>query len=184
MNKRSLNLLPCVAVLCSCSLPAYAGQSSKKEKKTKPNVIIILADDLGYGDLECYGTTRVHTPNVNRLASEGIRFTNVHATASTSTPSRYALLTGEYAWRKKGTGVAAGNAGMIIRPEQYTIADMFKSADYTTGAIGKWHLGLGDKTGTQDWNGTISPALKDIDWIQSIWLSNVFKVWFFFTCAG
>lgn len=64
----------------SCSLPAYAGQSSKKEKKTKPNVIIILADDLGYGDLECYGTTRVHTPNVNRLASEGIRFTNVHAT--------------------------------------------------------------------------------------------------------
>lgn len=59
----------------------------KKEKKTKPNVIIILADDLGYGDLECYGTTRVHTPNVNRLASEGIRFTNVHATASTSTPS-------------------------------------------------------------------------------------------------
>lgn len=71
----------------SCSLPAYAGQSSKKEKKTKPNVIIILADDLGYGDLECYGTTRVHTPNVNRLASEGIRFTNVHATASTSTPS-------------------------------------------------------------------------------------------------
>ena len=162
MNKRSLNLLPCVAVLCSCSLPAYAGQSSKREKKTKPNVIIILADDLGYGDLECYGTTRVHTPNVNRLASEGIRFTNVHATASTSTPSRYALLTGEYAWRKKGTGVAAGNAGMIIRPEQYTIADMFKSADYTTGAIGKWHLGLGDKTGTQDWNGTISPALKDI----------------------
>ena len=96
------------------------------------------------------------------MASEGIRFTNVHATASTSTPSRYALLTGEYAWRKKGTGVAAGNAGMIIRPEQYTIADMFKSADYTTGAIGKWHLGLGDKTGTQDWNGTISPALKDI----------------------
>ncbi len=84
------------------------------------------------------------------MASEGIRFTNVHATASTSTPSRYALLTGEYAWRKKGTGVAAGNAGMIIRPEQYTIADMFKSADYTTGAIGKWHLGLGDKTGTQD----------------------------------
>lgn len=162
MNKNSLNLLPCVAVLCSCSLPAYAGQSSKKEKKTKPNVIIILADDLGYGDLECYGTTRVQTPNVNRLASEGIRFTNVHATASTSTPSRYALLTGEYAWRKKGTGIAAGNAGMIIRPEQYTIADMFKSADYITGAIGKWHLGLGDKTGTQDWNGTISPALKDI----------------------
>ena len=68
----------------------------------------------------------VQTPNVNRLASEGIRFINAHATAATSTPSRYSMLTGEYAWRKPGTDVAAGNAGMIIRPEQYTMADMFK----------------------------------------------------------
>lgn len=118
----------------------------------KPNVIIIYADDLGYGDLECYGAKNIQTPNVNRLAKEGIQFTDAHAVAATSTPSRYSLLTGEYAWRKPGTDVAAGNAGMIISPGQFTLADMFKSVGYATGAIGKWHLGLGEKTGEQDWN--------------------------------
>jgi len=115
-----------------------------------PNVLFIYADDLGYGDLECYDGTQVKTPNINRLAKNGIRFTNAHATASTSTPSRYSMLTGEYAWRRPGTDIAAGNAGMIIRPERYTIADMFKNAGYATAAIGKWHLGLGDKAGEQD----------------------------------
>ncbi|MCH5319736.1 MAG: arylsulfatase [Paramuribaculum sp.] len=128
----------------------------------QPNVIIIYADDLGYGDLECYGAKNVNTPNVNRLASNGIRFTNGHAVASTSTPSRYSLLTGEYAWRKPNTDIAAGNAGMIIRPEQYTIADMFKSAGYKTGAFGKWHLGLGDKDGQQDWNAQLPAHLGDL----------------------
>ena len=80
-----------------------------------PNVLFIYADDLGYGDLECYDGTQVKTPNINRLAKNGIRFTNAHATASTSTPSRYSMLTGEYAWRRPGTDIAAGNAGMIIR---------------------------------------------------------------------
>ena len=122
----------------------------------------IYADDLGYGDLECYGATRVQTPHVNRLADEGIRFTNAHATASTSTPSRYAMLTGEYAWRRPGTDIAAGNAGMIIRPERFTMADMFKSVGYTTAALGKWHLGLGDKTAEQDWNAPLPMALGDL----------------------
>ena len=86
-----------------------------------PNVIIILADDLGYGDMEPYGAKRVKTPAVNRLASRGTTFTNTHAVAATSTPSRYSLLTGEYAWRRPDTGIAAGNAGMIIRPSQLRI---------------------------------------------------------------
>ncbi|MDE6051347.1 MAG: sulfatase-like hydrolase/transferase, partial [Paramuribaculum sp.] len=128
----------------------------------RPNVIIIYADDLGYGDLECYGAKNVTTPNVNRLAAQGTRFTNAHAAAATSTPSRYAMLTGEYAWRRPDTDVAAGNAGMIIRPEQFTIADLFKSAGYTTAALGKWHLGLGDKTGTQDWNAPLAAGLGDL----------------------
>ena len=127
-----------------------------------PNELFIYADDLGYGDLECYDGTQVKTPNINRLAKNGIRFTNAHATASTSTPSRYSMLTGEYAWRRPGTDIAAGNAGMIIRPERYTIADMFKNAGYATAAIGKWHLGLGDKTGGQDWNAPLPAALGDL----------------------
>lgn len=143
--------------------PALQAQQKRTVPgKELPNVIFIYADDLGYGDLECYGATRVQTPNVNRLANEGIRFTQAHATASTSTPSRYAMLTGEYAWRRPDTDIAAGNAKMIIRPEQFTTADLFKAAGYSTAAIGKWHLGLGDKTGEQDWNAPLPAALGDL----------------------
>lgn len=156
MIKRNI-ILPIIA-------PALLTGIAKAETKDnkKPNVIIIYADDLGYGDLECYGAKNVTTPNVNRLAKEGIRFTNAHAVAATSTPSRYSLLTGEYAWRKKGTDVAAGDAGMIISPAQYTMADMFKHSGYKTCAIGKWHLGLGDETGTQDWNAPLASSLDDL----------------------
>ena len=131
-------------------------------QREQPNVIIILADDLGYGDLQCYGAKNVETPNVNRLAAEGIRFTNAHAIAATSTPSRYSILTGEYAWRRPDTDVAPGDVRMIVRPEQYTIADVFKNAGYKTCAIGKWHLGLGDETGKQDWNAPLAAHLGDI----------------------
>lgn len=161
--------------------PVHAQQ--QKEQK-QPNVIFIIADDLGYGDLSCYGADRIQTPNVDRLANSGIRFTDGHAVASTSTPSRYSLFTGHYAWRRNDTGIARGDAGMVIRPEQITIADMFKSAGYTTGAIGKWHLGLGDKTGTQDWNQTVTPGPADIgfdysclmaatgDRVPCVWMEN------------
>ena len=136
--------------------------AEKVNNREQPNVIVILADDLGYGDLECFGAKNVSTPNVNRLAEQGIKFTNTHAVAATSTPSRYSLLTGEYAWRRPGTDVAPGNAGMIVRPEMYTMADMFKNTGYRTAAIGKWHLGLGDKTGEQDWNAPLPSSLSDI----------------------
>lgn len=145
---------------------ANASEAPKKEKRTsdpsRPNVLIIYADDLGYGDLQCYSAKNVETPNVNRLADNGIRFTHAYATAATSTPSRYSMLTGHYSWRRPDTDIAPGDAGMIIRPEQYTMADMFKSAGYATCAIGKWHLGLGDKTGTQDWNAQLPAALGDL----------------------
>ena len=133
-----------------------------KANQSRPNVVMIYADDLGFGDLGCYGAKGVSTPNVDKLAERGLRFTNAHAVASTSTPSRYALLTGQYPWRKAGTDVAAGDAAMIISPDQYTVADMFKEAGYTTAAFGKWHLGLGAETGKQDWNKPLSPALPDI----------------------
>jgi putative arylsulfatase precursor len=149
-----------VSVLVPCFAFAQKGQTIKEAKT--PNVIFIYADDLGYGDLQCYGGPGAKTPNVDKLAASGIRFTNAHATASTSTPSRYSMLTGEYAWRKPGTDIAAGNAGMIIRPERYTIADMFKNSGYKTAAFGKWHLGLGDKDGEQDWNAPLPTGLDDL----------------------
>ena len=133
-----------------------------QKAEQRPNVIIILADDLGYGDLHCYGAKNVQTPNVDKLARNGIRFTDTHAVAATSTPSRYSLLTGEYAWRRPDTDVAAGNAGMIVKPGQYTMADMFKHAGYATCAIGKWHLGLGEETGTQDWNAPLAATPADL----------------------
>ncbi len=104
--------------------------------------------------MSCYGATGVRTPNIDRLASQGLRFTNAHCTSATSTPSRYSLLTGEYAWRKKGTGIATGDAAAIIKPGSYTIASAMKNAGYTTGVVGKWHLGLGPEGGP-DWNGEI-----------------------------
>ena len=154
------------------------------EEQPQPNVILIVADDLGYGDLSCYGATRVSTPHVDSLASSGLRFTDAHSVAATSTPSRYSLFTGQYSWRRNDTGIAAGNAGMVIRPEQTTLADVFKSAGYATGAIGKWHLGLGDKTGSQDWNGIITPGPQDLgfdysylmaatgDRVPCVWIEN------------
>ncbi len=135
---------------------------SGQQKQVQPNVVLIIADDIGYGDLGWLGSKTIETPNVNKLANEGIRFTNCHSTSATSTPSRYGMFTGFYPWHRDDTGIATGDAAMIIKPEQYTMADLFKSAGYKTGAIGKWHLGLGDVTGAQNWNGEVTPNLKNI----------------------
>lgn len=135
---------------------------SAQTPEQRPNVILLVSDDLGYGDLSCYGATCVATPTVDSIARSGVRFTDAHACAATSTPSRYALLTGQYPFRKRGTDVAAGNAAMIIAPKQYTLADAFQQAGYATAAIGKWHLGLGSQTGAQDWNGQLDQSPKDL----------------------
>ncbi len=149
-------------LLFTLGVPAVAAGCTGQTQTQQPNVIIILADDLGFGDIGCNGATGISTPGIDSLASSGIRFTNAHSTAAMSTPSRYSMLTGEYAFRREGTGIAAGNAAMIIRPDRYTLADMFQRRGYATGVVGKWHLGLGDVTGEQDWNGHITPGPSDI----------------------
>lgn len=126
----------------------------------KPNIIVILADDIGYGDTGPYGATKVKTPNLDRMAKQGLRFTNGYCSSATCTPTRYSLLTGRYAFRKEGSGVLPGDAPLLIDPGQPTIASVLKQAGYATGVVGKWHLGLG--TANKDWNGVIKPGPAEI----------------------
>jgi arylsulfatase A-like enzyme len=122
----------------------------------RPNVVLIYADDLGLGDVSCYGAKSVSTPNIDRLAKEGIQFTDAHSAAATCTPSRFAMMTGTYAWRQQGTGIAAGDAALIIEPGSTNLASIFQEAGYKSSVVGKWHLGLG--AGQLDWNGKIAPG--------------------------
>lgn len=147
-----------LAVLALISFVETNGQSAKNKK---PNIVLIYTDDLGYGDVSCYGTSAIPTPNIDRLAKGGVRFTNVHATSATCTPSRFSLLTGKYAWRQEGTGIAPGDASLIIPVHTTTLPGMLQKAGYNTAVIGKWHLGLGDEKGA-DWNGKIAPGPLEI----------------------
>jgi arylsulfatase A-like enzyme len=135
-------------------------ETKKADENTLPNIIIIYLDDLGYGDLGAYGATEISTPNMDRLAKEGMKFTNAYATSATCTPSRYALLTGIYPWRNDNAKILPGTAPLLIETDQMTMPKMLKTKGYTTGIVGKWHLGLGD--GNVDWNQHISPGPNEL----------------------
>lgn len=138
------------------AFPLLAGAASR------PNIIVLYADDVGYGDLGCYGAEAIDTPSLDRLAREGRRFTSAYATSSTCTPSRYSLLTGVYAFRNKAAQILPGNAPLIIDPEQPTLASILQAAGYRTGLVGKWHLGLGSADRPLDWNGRITPGPQEL----------------------
>ncbi|MCA1684398.1 MAG: arylsulfatase [Planctomycetia bacterium] len=154
--------MPRRLTIAAAALVLLLGRVAPAAEKAPPNIVLIYADDVGYGDLGCYGATRVKTPNLDRIAAQGLRFTDGHAAAATCTPSRYALLTGEYAWRKPGTNVLTGDARLIVRPGRPTLPSVLKRAGYTTGVVGKWHLGLGESGGEIDWNGDIRPGPLDV----------------------
>ena len=113
-------------------------------KSTLPNIVYILADDLGYGDVFANNPeSKINTPNIDKLAAQGMRFTDAHTTSSVCTPSRYSIMTGSYPWRSRlPIGVLRGYSRTLINPQQQTIANLLKTKAYQTGVVGKWHLGV------------------------------------------
>ncbi len=154
MKKIMFSVPAMIALMTSCS------SGNKEHLAEKPNVIVILADDLGYGDVSAYGAKTVSTPNLDSIAHGGVCFTNGYSTSATSTPSRYGLMTGMYPWKNDDAKILPGDAPLIISESSSTLPKMMKQAGYVTGAIGKWHLGMG--VGTVDWNDTIKPGPNEI----------------------
>jgi len=144
-----------LGILSSCNAPL-----NQTEESTLPNIVLIYADDLGYGDVSAYGATEISTPHIDKLAQGGIRFTNGYSTSATCSPSRFALLTGVYPWRNEKAKILDGTAPLLIQTGQITLPKMFKERGYHTGIVGKWHLGLGD--GHVDWNQQIAPGPNEV----------------------
>ncbi len=155
MNIRPFSFVFTIFVVFCC-LAAYA-----QKNPANPNIVIIYTDDLGYGDISANGATNIKTPNIDQIAKQGLRFTNAYATSATCTPSRFSFLTGRYAWRTTGTGIAPGDAALIIPTEIEILPRMLQKAGYQTAVVGKWHLGLGPQGGP-DWNAEIKPGPLEI----------------------
>jgi len=149
-----------------CSLAALALGAAER-----PNIVLIYADDIGWGDLGCYGAKVIPTPHIDRLAAQGARFTSGYCTSATCTPSRYSMLTGEYAWRRRGTGVLPGDAPLVIPTTRPTVASALRDAGYATAVVGKWHLGLGPRKEGEardlDWNRPIAPGPREVGFQSS-----------------
>ena len=154
-NYLIISIILCLAAGCHGRRPAADTAAG-----SRPNIIIIYADDLGYGDVSANGQGQIKTPNIDRLAAGGVRFTNGYATSATCTPSRYALLTGRYPWRNKNAQILPGDAPLLIDTASVTLADLLKRQGYATAVVGKWHLGLGN--GRLDWNQPIGETPNDL----------------------
>jgi arylsulfatase A len=128
----------------------------------RPNIVLIYADDLGYGDLSCYGAEAIQTPHCDRVADEGMRFTDAHSPSAVCTPSRYATLTGRYAWRTwLKNWVLFEHMPLLVETDRLTIPKLLKQHGYTTGCIGKWHLGWGTQI-NPDFSQDLSPGPLEI----------------------
>ena len=152
------------AIGAICLFAMLGQRTTVAAPQTPPNVVFIFADDLGYGDVGCYGATKLKTPNIDKLAAEGRRFTDAHTASALCTPSRYGLMTGQYPFRANGGkgiwGPAPIESTLLIDPDTLTLADIFKRSGYDTAAVGKWHLGFGK--GKNDWKEPLSPGPLDL----------------------
>ena len=158
MKNNLFALLLCALFSCNTSVD-----------QNNPNIIVIYADDLGYGDVSSYGVGTLETPNIDKIANNGVRFTNGYASSATCSPSRYALLTGTYPWRNKRAKILTG-ANLIIDTLEMTIPKMLKTKGYETGIVGKWHLGLGNTK--IDYNKKISPGPNEVGFDHSFIMAD------------
>ncbi|MFK7790910.1 MAG: sulfatase-like hydrolase/transferase [Phycisphaeraceae bacterium] len=152
MNLYITRWLPVVLVFSM----TVCGCASQPSESRPPNVILINADDLGYGDLSCYGATMIRTPNIDALAERGRRFTDAHSPSAVCSPSRYGLLTGQYPLRRNIWGPVNRQHPLVIGPDTPTLGKLFQQSGYDTACVGKWHLGVGEKQ--TDWNGKLAPG--------------------------
>ncbi|MCT4646593.1 MAG: arylsulfatase [Carboxylicivirga sp.] len=147
-------------LMLGAMIACQPAKKASEEKPSKPNVVVIYMDDLGYGDLSSYGATEISTPNMDALVNGGMKFTNGYASSATCTPSRYALLTGVYPWKNKDAKILPGTAPLIINTEQITLPKMLRAEGYQTALVGKWHLGLG--SGHVNWNEHVTPGPNEV----------------------
>jgi len=165
----------CLTLLLTISLAAFGCglhlSSVAAEPASQPNVVIIYGDDVGFGDVGAYGAKKIPTPNIDKLASQGIRFTDGHCSAATCTPSRFSLLTGIYGFRH-GVRILPPNAPLSIPLDKLTMPKLFQRAGYTTAVIGKWHLGIGQKGVPVDWNGDVKPGPLEVGFDYSFLLPS------------
>jgi len=158
-------IIAVVAALAAQVLAASAPAGQPPSDSGRPNILFIFSDDHASQAIGAYGSTVGRTPNIDRLAAGGRRFTDAHSPSAVCTPTRYAFMTGEYAWRKPGTGILPGTAALIIEPGRVTVPSLLKRAGYATAVIGKWHLGLGSRSPT-DYNGEIQPGPLEVGFDQ------------------
>jgi arylsulfatase A-like enzyme len=166
--KRCNLIIFAAAVAVTVAGPGYG---AAPEKPARPNVVIIYGDDVGFGDVGVYGATMIPTPNIDRLASEGLRFTDGHCTAATCTPSRFSMLTGVHGFRHNAR-ILPPDAPLIIPTDILTLPKLFNLAGYHTGVVGKWHLGIGDGKTPVDWNGDVKPGPLEVGFKSSFLLPS------------
>ncbi len=166
LTRKSISnrLIPLFSVM-AIALFMFTACSDDTSIPDRPNVIIIYADDIGFGDVGAYGSELISTPYMDEMARTGMMMTSSYATASTCTPSRYSILTGEYAFRNERAQILDGDAPLLIDPDGFNIVRMFQETGYRTSIIGKWHLGLGE--GEIDWNTAIKPGPLELGFDES-----------------
>ena len=165
-----MKILPLFLVLLLLCPFASSSAQEREEESALPNFVIIFCDDLGYGDVSAYNKGKLNSPNIDKLANNGLKFTNGYSSSATCSPSRYALLTGKYPWRNPNAKIITGGS-LIIDTTEVTLPKILNSNGYFSGIVGKWHLGLGNSK--INYNSVISPGPNQVGFNYSYIMADL-----------